>query len=205
MDKAKSLRSFIQYAEVKSLIDRILLLQETEKFKSVAFLSEYDGEGKTFLIAALALAYSERLNKKVLVIDTSSNNTASTPLPAKDLKENYLLAELLEDTTKVEVMVMRDWAKLRLSPGIDEYQLNALLSENNQNYSMILVDTSSLSRKNKNNFDPLVIARQCDVSVLVSGQPRVREQISTDNRKRIHDAGIRLLGLIYNQGENPHA
>ena len=201
MDKATSLKSFIQYAEVKSLLDRILILQEQEKFQSLAFLSEFDGEGKTFLISAIALAYSERLNKKVLVIDTSSN-AMSTPAPAKELKENYLLTELLEDTTKVELMVMRDWAKLRLSPGIDEYQLNALLKEVGHRYSLVLVDTSSLSRRNKNNFDPIVIARQCDAAILVSGQSRLRDQFAGDHRKRLHDSGIKLLGLIYNQGEN---
>ena len=45
MDKAKSLKSFIQYTEVKSLLDRILLLQEQEKFRSITLLSEFDGEG----------------------------------------------------------------------------------------------------------------------------------------------------------------
>ena len=152
------------------------------------------------MIAALALAYSERLNKKVLVIDTSSASM-EMPMPAKDLKRNHLLTELLEDTTRVELLMMRDWARLKRNPNSDEYQLNELLKEVDGDYSLILVDTSSLARRNKNNFDPIVIARQCDASILVSGQAKAREQLSTDHRKRIHDSGIKLLGLIYNQGK----
>ena len=200
MDRAKALQKFIQYTEIKSLLDRILHLQETEKFQSLAILSELDGEGKTFITATLAHAYTERLKKKVLVVDASnSGNRNSTPVPAHARQKGDLLSELLEESPLVDVISLRDWGGAKADA--DEYQLKALFAQTGSKYGLILVDTSALSRKNRNNFDPVVIARQCEASILLSARSDVPQDISSENRKRILDSGIKLIGMIFNHGE----
>lgn len=193
MDKAKALKNFIQYSEVKLLLDQILVLQEQAHFQSIAIISEFQGEGKSFICAALALVYSERLNKKVLVIDTTVEANAPD-----------LLAELLEDTTRVDLISLKTLRGASSTQAPDEYELKRLLTEKKPLYSLILVDSASLSKRNKNNYDPVVIARQCDAAILVSGNTKPAEAPAAEHQKKIHDAEIKLIGMIYNQGNAHH-
>ncbi len=188
MNTTESLQSFTQYAEIKSLLDRILHLQERDNFKTLALISEHDGEGKSFLAATLAYAYTRRKNKKALIIDTS--NSGAEKIEA--------VKELLEQQSHVDLITLREWEG---GNSIDEYQLKKLVSQSSQNYGLILVDTSSLFRRNKNNFDPLVIARQCDASLLVTSRSDLPTETSVENKKKLVDSGIKILGMVYNQGE----
>jgi Mrp family chromosome partitioning ATPase len=200
MERAKALQNFIQYSEIKSLLDRIIHLQETEKFQSLAVLSELDGEGKTFITAVLAHAYTERVKKKALVVDASNSGSGSAvPVQAASRQRGDLLSELLEESALVDVISLRDWGGAKTDA--DEYQLKTLFAQTASKYGLILVDTSALSRRNRNNFDPFVIARQCEASVLLSARSDVPQDISVENRKRIFDSKIKLIGMIFNHGE----
>jgi Mrp family chromosome partitioning ATPase len=201
MDSSEALQKFVQYTEIKNLLDRIILLQEQEKFRSIAVLSELDGDGKTFITAVLALAHTARLKKKVLVVDTSSAHANSQPGPAMTRKKTDLLAELLEHSTAVDLISLRDWENPKAT--VDEYQLKALFDQVASKYALVIVDTSSLSRKNRNNFDPVVIARQCDVSILVGAHKPVDPDVSAANKKRITDSSIKLVGMVQNQWVEP--
>jgi Mrp family chromosome partitioning ATPase len=181
---------------MKHLLDRLLMLQEEDKFTSVAVLSELNDEGKTFVTAALALAYTDRLKKRVLVVDTS------TPPPAKagesaPAGQVGQLHELLDKVDTVDVITFREWSGLAKGQDADEYQLKILLSQ--VGYGLILVDTCALMRRNRNNLDPAVIGRQCDAAVLVSAGTEVSDEISDENRKRLITSGVNLVGMIHNQ------
>lgn len=202
-NRAKALQRYVQYSEIKYLLDRLIQIQEKDRFVSMAILSESDGEGKTFVCAALGTAYAERLHKKVLIVDTTSPRPMSTPAPAKGRSKTDLLTELLEESDNVDVISLRDWSGLKTGGEADEYQLKALLAQNATQYSLVLVDTSSLSRRNRHNFDPALTARQCDVSVIVSGRTELGTDISEEHKRRITGSGIRLIGMIHNQGEAP--
>ena len=203
MNHSSALESFIQYAEIKSLIDRLLIIQEQKKISVLALLSEQDEAGKTFVAATLALAHTSRIKKKVLVIDTSSPRPMNKPVPVSSVKSHQsLLTQLLEDSTLIDVISLRDWENA--DANVDEYRLKSLIEKVRGQYSLILVDTSSLSRKNKNNFDPVVIARQCDAAILISAAAEVPQDISNENRKRLQDSSINLVGMIHNQGKGEH-
>ncbi|MDR3607103.1 MAG: hypothetical protein P4M08_06970 [Oligoflexia bacterium] len=198
MKKAEALLNYIQYSETKDLLDRLLMLQENAKFKSVVVLSELSGEGKTFVTAALALAYTERLKKRVLVVDTATPRPAGAANPGRPSPD--LLNELLERSETVDVISLRAWSGLKKGGDAAEYQLKALFSQVAAQYGLVLVDTSSLARKNRNNLDPSVIARQCDAAVLVSSKIEFAVNVSLENRKRMEASGIKLIGMIYNRG-----
>jgi hypothetical protein len=63
---------YIKNPEFKRLLNKIALAQEVENFKSIAVLSEFSGEGKTFFISVLALGYAAFLKRRVLIMDTIS-------------------------------------------------------------------------------------------------------------------------------------
>jgi Mrp family chromosome partitioning ATPase len=201
--RATALQRYIHYAEVKHVLDRLLMLQETLKFQSLAILSEYDGEGKTFVTGALAAAYMERLKRKVLIVDSATPRPISAPTSGSSLarQKNSALGDLLEESDHVDVISLKDWSGLKQGGNADEYRLKALFAQNASPYGLVLVDTSSLARKNRNNFDPILIARQCDAAILVSTQNELAENVSEENKKQLFGAGIKLIGMIHNNGE----
>jgi Mrp family chromosome partitioning ATPase len=197
----KDLHNFIQYTEIKNLLDRLLLLQETEKFHSLAVLSEFDGEGKTFVAAALAVAYTERLKRKVLIVDTTTPRQLHLPVSAKTRKKSELLGELLEEAEQVDVISLSEWSGMKSHGNADEYQIKKLFAQIATQYSLILVDTSSLSRRNRNNFNPVLIARQCDASILISARSEIAPAISEEHKNNIVNSHVKLIGMIHNQHE----
>src|SRR5438128_1693791 len=66
------LQEFTRYTELKQLAYNIAALQQEKLFRSLAVLSFFPGEGKTLFCAALAMAYMETCQSKVLVVDTST-------------------------------------------------------------------------------------------------------------------------------------
>jgi hypothetical protein len=83
---------FFEYVKdplIKRLINQVSLLQEEDGFKSMTVVSELPREGRTFVIAALALGYSCFLKKRVLIVDTVSRSRPesffSTALVASSL------------------------------------------------------------------------------------------------------------------------
>jgi Mrp family chromosome partitioning ATPase len=195
-----ALQDYVRYAEIKEILDRLVQLQKTENFESLAILSESDGEGKTFLTATLALAFTERQRKKVLIVDTSNaDRRNAVPVPARERNTKDLLSELLESSFDVDIISLKDYKGSKEI--VDEYQIKDLFNLNREKYGLILVDTSALSRKNRNNFDPLVIAYQCDASLLVSSKNDAPEGSSSENKKRILGSKIKLIGMVYNQGK----
>jgi Mrp family chromosome partitioning ATPase len=205
LSQAKQLRRFVQFVEMKSLLDRVLQLQEQAKFHTLALLSEFDGEGKTFITAALARAYTERLHRKVLIVDASTPQPAHAPVPAKNRRGADLLGSLLDDAEDIDIIGLREWSGSQPGAKVDEYKIQALFAQMASRYSLVFVDTSSLSRRNLNNFDPALIARQCDAALLISSRSEIVQNISEEHRRRIQGQNIRLIGMIHNQGEAGHA
>jgi Mrp family chromosome partitioning ATPase len=182
MERVEVLKSYIRQAELESLVERFRILQDEQKFRSVAIISEFDDEGKTFVSAALALAYAERSKKRVLVVDTTADSNL-TPNPL-----THSLIEMLDKHDAVDLV-----------DALDENSLSALLSRVTTQYGLVLVDTTALRKKNKKNLDPSAVGRQCDAALWVSANQDGEVGVSNENHQRLIGSGINLVGVIHNQ------
>src|SRR6185295_2490579 len=66
------LLDYVRFTEVKRLIHQVHSVQKKKGAKTIAILSLRPGEGKTFLVSALALGYAMLLKKKVLIVDATT-------------------------------------------------------------------------------------------------------------------------------------
>lgn len=192
MSSAEPFRNYIQYSEVKNILDRIFVLQEKEHFKSLTILSEADGEGKSFFASVLAIAYAERFSKKVLLIDCSE--------PSREHLAR--LSSIVSSMDEIDFISLREWSQKqgKNKNGAEEYQLKPLLEQVSGDYDLIILDTSSLARRNRNNLDPILIARQSGAAILITGPTQINPESTLESRKRTTEANIRFLGAIYNHG-----
>ncbi|MEK7389364.1 MAG: hypothetical protein AAB036_06680 [Elusimicrobiota bacterium] len=212
-DLGVRLRDYSHYTEIKQLAYTIAALQQEKKFNSLAVLSFYHGEGKTLLCAALALAYAETSRSRVLIVDTtllagaqslslseclpnSENNVKCislaeqrrdfaaplAPLPGPPGSDNPLAVSAADSLGGSEFAIITNATK------VDAEQ-----------YGLVLLDTMPLTVKNKNNFDPRLVARLANASILVVSQQLLDAGRLDEHLKMLQDPSLNLIGMISNE------
>jgi len=217
------LQEFIRYSELKQLAYNIATLQQKKMFRSLAVLSCLPAEGKTLFCAAMAMAYVETCRSKVLVVDTTTMQhegslvlrdcfNGSAPLvevlSLEDLRNGSggsvppCAARYREDNEPVqEPEVTHDMPSMSLSVpgGTDLSLIQSVAAERSKQYGLVLLDTISLSAKNRNNVDALLVAHMSGASVLVVSQKFLNAPGLNASLKVLRDPALHLIGLVSNE------
>jgi len=217
------LQEFICYSELKQLTYNIVALQQEKRFHSIAVMSFFPGEGKTLFCAAIAMAYSETCRSKVLIVDTTTfRNKRSLAL-----KECFNGSGPMVEVTTLEglrndpnIIVASPTPQIRSEKGpvleaeiitgrlpklsIPEIEndfslIKKVSEERSQRYGLVLFDTAALHAKNKNNIDPLLVARLSGASVLVASRKFLDAPNLNISLKVLKDPMLHLIGIIANE------
>jgi Mrp family chromosome partitioning ATPase len=224
--KARSiLYDYILLPQCKRLINRIITLQNEKGFKSLAALSNTKREGKTVFISVIALGLHRLLDRRVLIIDTISENRhdsfyyreflakpasgetsnrrgcidllTSRNLSRKNMQMYQKTPELVTD---LEVPVLYD--ETSTYEGSD-FQLTHLINEMKRHYDLILIDTAALNDAEPSPFDPLILAEHADASILLATPDTERDVIMAClyelQRNRINPLGI-VMDVVCSHG-----
>jgi Mrp family chromosome partitioning ATPase len=219
----RRLQEFIRYSELKQLVYNIVALQEEKRFHSIAVISFFPGEGKTLFCAALAMAYAETCRSKVLIVDTATfqnkrslalkdcfNGSASLVdvTPLEDLRKNSKAftppsnSQIQSEkgpVLDVEVVTVRP-IKMSMTLEHDFTLIKKVSEEHSPHYGLVLFDTSAVHAKNRNNVDPLLVARLSGASVLVASRRLLDAPNLNASLKVLKDPLLHLLGVISNEG-----
>lgn len=197
---------FTQYTEFKRLLDQVASSLAREGQKSVAILSELPQEGKTFFVSALALGYATLLGKTVLIVNTQGPGVDPW---IRNQSDHKALVHGVPTLPKSEGGTSnRLWKPIDIiSPHLDEelsqssdFQIGQYINAARERYDIILADTCALSSANRNNVDPIVIARHVDTSVLLTSRLSLNRKTITDTQSRLKQWNIKLTGVIHNSG-----
>jgi Mrp family chromosome partitioning ATPase len=176
------LQNYLAYAEIKNLIQRIESMRGVMGTGSFTVLSELPGEGRSFFSAVLAAGLvGLGSNRRCLVVDAS----AHFPEPS------YLLNQLMEPLERVDVVRLRD----------NEAALAGILEGAQGRYENVIVDTCALSLRNKNNLDPILLARQTGGALFLNSPLSLGEEKAEIGRRRLAESGIKLHGIVHNEWE----
>lgn len=192
------LNEYINYSEIKQVIDNIHTQVKHQKIKTIAVLSEFNEEGKSFFTATLCIAYSKFYNEKVLLIDTSpiKNNFASfIDQEAKNAKDSIIKSTIFPNFDVVNIL---DFP--RQNGEISEYQIDIMAKEFSDDYSLVMIDTTAFGSRNRNNAHPLVIAKRCDSSILIVSEISSSKKELDRFQLSLKESHVKLLGVIYNEG-----
>lgn len=221
---ARRLEEFIRYAELKQLVDTIAAIQRQKQFRTLAVLSFFSGEGKTLFCAAMALAYAETYQTRVLAVDTTTyQNKNSLVLKncldtSSSLIDFMSLAEHQKGSSGLETVAMdlqragepdfdpegvKGVNGSALMPWInresDQALIRGLMECGTQQYGLILLDTAPLTAKNKSNIDPLLVARMSDAAVLVASRQLLNVTNGDTYLKLLRDPSLHLIGMVSNE------
>jgi Mrp family chromosome partitioning ATPase len=204
VDLPRALQSVVRFAETKQILDHLLSAQRERKVRSLAILSEMPREGRSLFTATLATSFGQLVRQKVLVVDCNTHRSPHSLTLERLLESDELAAqEKLEQVRKtlsvnVSIVRLRDWAEGMET--IAEYEVKSLMDGPGKNFDLAIFDTCAMAAKNRNNLDPIAIARRCDAAVLLVSKRSATRALMADIRERLKKEKLELLGIAVNEG-----
>lgn len=203
-DLPRALQTVVRFAETKQILDQLLQAQRERKVRSLAILSEMPREGRSLFSATLATSFGQLVRQKVLVVDCNTHRNPNSLSLERLLESDEIPAdEKVEQVRKtlssnVSLVRLRDWAE-----GLDsiaEYEVKNLMDGPGKDFDLAIFDTCAMAAKNRNNLDPIAIARRCDAAILVVSRRSGTRMLLHEIRERLKKEKLELLGIALNEG-----
>ncbi|MFZ4715043.1 MAG: hypothetical protein ACOYL6_15085 [Bacteriovoracaceae bacterium] len=187
---------YINYSEIKQVTDQVNALIEKQNIKSLAILSEFTLEGKSFFAASFGAAISKFYQKKVLLIDTCTTKDSFSSFLSPNKNQDPIIKKTMFDN--FDIAYTKDFPQK--GGEVTEYQIDAIAKDYSEDYALVIIDTTAFGVRNKNNAHPLVIARRCDSSILVVSEITSNRKELDKFQLNLKDSHLNLLGVVYNDG-----
>jgi non-specific protein-tyrosine kinase len=192
---------------VRRLRTNIFAPNQEAPYKTLIITSAEPGEGKSTILASLAVALAQS-GRQVIAVDSDlrrptlhkmfhfSNHMGLSNV----LKQKITLAKAVQHTTNPEVHVLTSGpspsnpAELLSSP-----QMVALIEQLAQQFDIVLLDTPSLLAV----ADAAVLAPIVDGVLLVVGRVPARTETVQAARRQLEDVRAKSIGVVVNRvGQN---
>lgn len=210
-EKARhALFNYIRQSECKRLINRIMVAQNEQKFKSLVVLSQFPSEGKTLCISALAIGFLTLLDKRILILDTVSQSRDDSfychgvvESNAKNRNSGFIDIITTKTSDSLPVPTGRYGV---LDPELDspydcaDFSIKPFVDSVKQQYDLILLDTCALSEVNDDSFDPLILAQHSDAALLVTSSSSIQKDTFGYFAHEVKKHRINSLGVVFNAG-----
>jgi Mrp family chromosome partitioning ATPase len=204
--KSSPFFDYIRNGEFKRLLGRIRATIEAENAKSVAILSSHPGEGKSFLIASIALGYAILLQKRVLIVNTVLGNRPDS-LNLKEVYESELQYAPVNGVARwnhmIDLISPQDAEQKKSQYDTVDFMVGQFLNSFKDKYDLILVDTSALKSEQTAMMDPIVIAGQADASIFVTSGQSLRRESVAESKALLDQWKVRVIGAIHNETDLP--
>lgn len=169
---------------------------------SLAVVSPNDGEGKSYLAASLAIAFSQS-GQRVLLIDANLRASARRPLFSLDAGPGLssMLAGRAEAAPGQAVPGFPLLHVLQAGPQppnpteiLGNPALRGFITAVGAEFDMLVLDTPAANRS----ADAQIIASQTDACLMVARQDKTLLHDYVEAQERMRRAGAQLVGAVYN-------
>lgn len=193
MDQLTPFFQYMRLGEVKRLVYRFIDELNRKNAKSLAVLSLNPGEGKTFLVAVLAVGAAVFLKKKILVIDTTHQTHP----------EQFYLKRIFEETAAskyVDLIFPQFDGPSEI--GVSDFQLQELIDSHQDKYDLVIFDTVAVSQSRPDSMDPIIVAKTAGSAVVVLSNKSISSGDFKTMNDQMKDWSISILGTIFNFGKS---
>lgn len=175
--------NLVQIPEFKRLLKSIDNFQNRDRFKSLAILSLYRGEGKTTFAAGLAVGFAKNLGKRALFFDATSKKTTQTDLLNVDSLTVMNLSSVSTDDDDIQ-----------------EWRVTDFLTSLQPSFDIIVVDTQAIKENNidSTKLDPILLSESINRSILLTSKLSLQDEELTTLKKELARFRISLLGMVHN-------
>lgn len=194
---------------IRQLRAELSLRLSDQKKTAIAIVSSGDGEGKSYLAASLALAFSQ-MEKRTLLID--ANMRFPTQHHLFNLENKTGLSTMLAGRTALSTGSLAEgFPYLRvLNAGprppnpleiLLRPTLGALMQQLSGDFDIFIIDTPSAQTSS----DAQIIARQAGICLLVTRRHHSRLDQLRRTQAQMQTAGAHIIGMVYNAFEEQDA
>lgn len=193
----QSLFQYLRLGEIKRLVHRFNDELGKRNLNAISVISLEPTEGRTFLVAVLAVGTAFFLKKKVLVIDTSLQPEAGR----FHLERIFSAAASEQTSSKVVDLIV----PLNSGPGTGDpvdFELKGLVEKNKDRYDLMIFDTSPINKDSPDGMDPIIVSKTAGAAVMVLSPKTVSTADFRKVRNEMKDWEIPILGSVYNFGKS---
>jgi Mrp family chromosome partitioning ATPase len=205
------LESYIRQPEFKRLLFKISQTTVHGKaLQNFAVLSEFPGEGRSFVSAVLALGFVRILKKRVLLMSTVEQHpqnafTFGSSDYLLDASKRYYSPDIISTSSFSSYCDVHAYSSLsgaakNIEPA--EFILSPFLTALAPSYDMIILDTCPLSKIGTNNFDPIIVASFTQGALLVLGEKSISSSSLAHTKEKLSGYGVEVIGSIVNKITN---
>jgi Mrp family chromosome partitioning ATPase len=201
--KSSPLFDYIRNGDFKRLLGRIRSTIDAEHARSVAVLSNHEGEGKTFLVAAIALGYAILLQKRVLIVNTVLGSGADS-LSLQSLYESELQYAPVNGVARwnrmIDLMSPQEQEHKKSQFDTVDFMVGQFLLTFKDQYDLILIDTCALKSAESSMMDPIVIAGQADASIFITSNRSLAREAVKELKTLLEQWQVKVIGSVHNEG-----
>jgi len=188
------LNDYIRHTDFKRILNRIVTVQAERELRGISVISQHEGEGKSFFVSALALAYTRYLYSRVLIVETIRQTKS------RSLYLECLFGEPLADSEPGYIDLVSTESFNDGDFDMADFQIGAYLKKAQQSYDLVLLDTCSLDNRDRDNLDPMIVSSYVDGAILLTS-PKSRDSMKIKGTcKQLEEFGVHLLGTVFNPG-----
>jgi capsular exopolysaccharide synthesis family protein len=180
-----------------------------ERISSVVISSTLPGEGKSFSATNIAITHAQT-GKRTLLVDADMRkprlhavfNRAGKQGLSTLLQDDTLDPKTLIATTVVPNMDFLPCGQIPQNPAelLESDGFTRLVTTLREHYDFIIFD----SPPGFSLVDSLVIAKHTDGLILIAKSFQTPKAAAEQYTTRLHEAGVRLLGVVLNTMDAPH-
>lgn len=193
----------------KAMRTNLIFALSTSDKKIIAVSSALPGEGKSTIVANLAIAFSQLSESKVLLIDADMRKPVQHKL--FHIKNNAGIAEYLgKMKQKTECIHSSSISNLDIIPSgscppnpselLGSEQMEKLLAETSAEYDYILIDMPPVNVVS----DPLTIGKSISGMIVVTHYGKTTYSDMDELMHRAQAADTKILGYVLNEVNNKH-
>lgn len=196
------------YSEVNRIRENIVNELEKTNEKTVAFVTPHDDAGNTFLISLLGFNIAYFTKMKTLLVDLNMRRPQLHIPFGLEREQGFTeivsgslsWQEAVKDTgfSELKVITAGSWDNelyLKMTPDFMENMFQEMKGA----YDLILMDSSPVLNKNRNNVDPVFLSFTCDMVVMVVQDKRTSSDQITESVDAITRDGGKIDGIVYNR------
>jgi Mrp family chromosome partitioning ATPase len=188
-----------QYQEIEQLYSKTV----GKGLRTLAVLSSTNEEGCSSVACALAQR-AMAVNKKVLLVDLNLHNPyMSNQISAVDnLTHNKPQRVQLDQGPAFSVMPvpLENSTQLELR---EHAMLHSMVGQWLEGNDLVIFDTSPLSKVNRHNIPPQLVAQCCDGAILVVQSGKTQQNQLASAMAMLAPLNINLVGTVVNDYTNP--
>jgi capsular exopolysaccharide synthesis family protein len=196
------------YSEINRLREKIVHEMLSRKQKTIMVTSPRDGTGNTFLVVVLGYSAAYFSGLKVLLVDLNMRHP-ELHIPFSLNLENGFTDLLIHSVPWTNLVKPSGLGELEIiTAGKTDQDLSfflnrpifkELLPKLKEQYDLIILDTSPVLVRNRNNVDPVYLSTESDaVLVLAQGKRTTKEDLR-NTVTAIQEGGGEVKGIVFNQ------